>query len=310
MIGRRGLVGAALAALASRGKKKPVANSWSNTGTTLIVIQETVTGFSGIFGYSPTIGHGNLVFSVAANAGTDPYGNDYVAGVTSYDEGAALLFTQMAAGILRIGRIDPGGGPDLPLAALLQAGLTGITNSLTVTSPTGTVTFTDPAYLTLVAGAPGATTGQPGVPRAELFDADAASPVDLWASGTAIKLLGPDVPYTWQDPTSLLGAGWAIGPNSGSAQPLQYRKDALDNLVLVGSVHSTSNAPATTLFTLPSGYRPAQNQRVVCVSNLAGTPTVRFLQVNANGGVLVMNNVAATGTDVYIEATLPFGNIA
>lgn len=301
-------MGAALAALTG-GRKKHVANSWSNTGTTLIVVQEQITGFSGIFGYSPTVGAGNLVFSVSASAGTDPYGNDYAAGVVSYDE-TNHLFTQLAAGLLRIGRIDPGGGPNLTQAALIQDEITGITNSVTLRSPVDVVGHTDALQFTAVAGDPAATTGQPGAPIALVTDTAGTAPGDIGLTGTVIKYQQLGTPYTWQDPTLLLGTGWAIGPNSGSAQPLQYRKDALDNLVLVGAVHSTSNAPATTLFTLPSAYRPAQNQRVVCVSNAAGTPTVRFLQVNSNGGVLVMNNVAATGTDVYIEATLPLGNIA
>ena len=49
--------------------------------TSLIILQEAAAGFSGIFGYSPTVGAGNLIFSIAAVAGTDPYGNPYPAGL-------------------------------------------------------------------------------------------------------------------------------------------------------------------------------------------------------------------------------------
>lgn len=59
-----------------------MAGSWSNTAVSLIVLIEQVTGYSGIFGYSPTIGAGNLVFSLAAAAGTDPYGNAYPKGLS------------------------------------------------------------------------------------------------------------------------------------------------------------------------------------------------------------------------------------
>ena len=59
-----------------------MADEWSNPAVTLVILQEQATGFSGIFGYSPTPGLGNLIFSVAAAAGTDPYGNTYPQGIS------------------------------------------------------------------------------------------------------------------------------------------------------------------------------------------------------------------------------------
>jgi hypothetical protein len=57
--------------------------SWNNQAVQLLVLQEATGGWSGVFGYSPTPGKGNLVFSVAAAAGSDPYGNAYPAGVST-----------------------------------------------------------------------------------------------------------------------------------------------------------------------------------------------------------------------------------
>ena len=56
---------------------------WTNQAVSLIILTEATTGFSGMFGYSPTVGAGNLIFSIAASAGTDPYGNSYPQGVSS-----------------------------------------------------------------------------------------------------------------------------------------------------------------------------------------------------------------------------------
>ena len=56
---------------------------WSNQMVNLIILTEDTSGFSGIFGYNPEPGTGNLVFSVAAKAGTDPYNNAYPAGVSA-----------------------------------------------------------------------------------------------------------------------------------------------------------------------------------------------------------------------------------
>lgn len=50
--------------------------------TNLVVVSTPGTG---IFVYSGTPATGNLVASITAQAGTDPYGNPYKAGITSYD---------------------------------------------------------------------------------------------------------------------------------------------------------------------------------------------------------------------------------
>ena len=60
---------------------------WTNQAVSLIILTEQATGFSGLFGYSPVVGAGNLIFSVSAAAGIDPYGNSYPQGVSS-DVGA------------------------------------------------------------------------------------------------------------------------------------------------------------------------------------------------------------------------------
>ncbi len=57
--------------------------SWSDQAISLLVLDEETGGWSGIFGYSPAPGAGNLVFSLAAAAGTDPYGNTYPAGLST-----------------------------------------------------------------------------------------------------------------------------------------------------------------------------------------------------------------------------------
>jgi hypothetical protein len=56
--------------------------TWDNQVINLIILTEQTTGFSGLFGYSPTVGNGNLIFSIAAAAGTDPYGNAYPQGLS------------------------------------------------------------------------------------------------------------------------------------------------------------------------------------------------------------------------------------
>jgi hypothetical protein len=68
-----------------------VTQPWSNQAVSLIVIQAG-GGFTGLFEYSPTPGFGNLVYSVAPQTGTDPYGNAYRAGGTSYTQSGGTFF--------------------------------------------------------------------------------------------------------------------------------------------------------------------------------------------------------------------------
>src|ERR1700728_4896785 len=63
--------------------------AWTNQAQNLIILTETVGEFSGIFGYSPTPGFGNLVYSNSVTSGTEPYGNPYAAGEWVYSNSAA-----------------------------------------------------------------------------------------------------------------------------------------------------------------------------------------------------------------------------
>lgn len=84
---------------------------WNNQAVTLIVLTEEISGYSGIFGYSPAPAVGNLIFSVAAAAGTDPYGNAYLAGITSYNDlgGLAQQVVNLLDGAVGLNVRDSGG---------------------------------------------------------------------------------------------------------------------------------------------------------------------------------------------------------
>jgi len=76
---------------------------------------------SGIFVYSGTPAHGNLVYSIAAASGTDPYGNAYVPGATTYlGNPPSQLYTNMFAGGLLFN-----GGSSIAGINLNQSGVNG-----------------------------------------------------------------------------------------------------------------------------------------------------------------------------------------
>jgi lysophospholipase L1-like esterase len=112
----------------------------------------------------------------------------------------------------------------------------------------------------------------------------------------------------WQNPTSLLNTGWAIGPASGIAQPLRFRITT-QKLELVGAVHTTSSSPNANLMTLPGptpvSYWPATPQRVGCVANTSGTPSARWVEISTAGVVTIQNALAASSVDVYLDVSVP-----
>lgn len=116
---------------------------WSNQAVTLIVLFEEMTGFSGLFAYSPAPGTGTLVASIAAAPGRDPYGNPYQEGITAYNSPA--IFAQLLGGelVLRdnVGHVwevfadtarstldiqGPGDTLFVSTAGLLVSGVTGV----------------------------------------------------------------------------------------------------------------------------------------------------------------------------------------
>lgn len=252
---------------------------------------------SGLFIYNGVPAAGNLSASIAPNGGTDSFGNTYLAGVMAYQGDG---FVGLAAGNLLSGLI----------ADESHAGLVASSgaDALFATSPT-TASNTEAATWKLVDGLTTVTpTTDAGYPH---FDVGASSAgVTQWLHGALVYATangGVSTAETWHAPS--LGTGWATGPSGGTVQQVQYRRDGQDNLVIVGTVHSTSTTPAATIFTLPAGYRPKTTQRCVGVSNSGGTPTVRYMEINSSGAVSCNPNLTTTSTDVYFAVCVPLGNI-
>ena len=56
-------------------------SGWDNQVVSLLLLSLSAAGFTGVFGYSPAPGGGNLVFSLTApGITTDPFGNTVQSG--------------------------------------------------------------------------------------------------------------------------------------------------------------------------------------------------------------------------------------
>ena len=278
---------------------------WTNvassvlTANTVIVVAGTPN--AGIFVYSPVPAAGNLITSITATAGTDPYGNIYLAGTTSY---SSTRYTRLFSGGLFLGPVS-GGVPDtVNFGGLLEDDpshmeLIGIS--------TGTGTTINPPIIRFIAGDDAKPTGTGSTPRLLLSDGFGTSAADFKITGSMIHADLGETSETWHTPT--LGANWAAGPAGGTVQAVQYRRDVQDNVVIVGAVHSTSAAPAATIFTLAAGWRPAITQRVAGIVNNAGAMSAVTMEINSSGAVSITPNLAVSGADTYLTATVPLGTL-
>lgn len=268
---------------------------------------------NGIFVYAGAPRSGNLIASIAPAAGNDAFGNAYFPGVVSYDIGSTFTFTQLLGGALNFGFIA-----DAPDAGNMTPGLTGITNSVTLQSPMSNIGSVDPAWLTLVSGIIGATTGQVGAPYLQLLDLHSSSAVDMTISGTLIKSGTGGVRETWQTPA--YNANWSGSTTfNGSTNwnTFQFRRDAQDNLMIGGAFKAGTTAPGVAVFQLPVGFRPKSQFGLFCERVIPGSPGTLsngVLGVSTAGNVNIMTatglSVTASNEFVVPMQIVPLGNIS
>jgi len=229
-------------------------------------------GYSGVFVYSPTPGTGNLIASVAAAAGTDPYGNVYQAGVFSYT----------------------GGGE----AGLASGAL--VLEALSAVSP-GTLTATAPGVLGLQTGFQ-----QGGDTAGEIFLYSlGASP-----SGAPLAQLGQATTLVASAPGTATAETWhtlggGLGITNLTSDHGRYRftpEGEVEIDVLLRATGSVTGASGTFANSLASGYLPAFTRswpvmgplgpgpgRVTCSTAGAVSVTVPNLSSgNILGGTIIM----------------------
>lgn len=254
-------------------------SSWSNDTPRRVIIVEG-TAYSGLFFYSSIPGRGNLVGSWTAQSGTDPYGNNYVAGIaTYYADGRVALNLGYPAG----------GGQALELLAdsanPIPAQITLATNWQNSRQP----------FMQAL---------NDGGTIADRLVANIAAAG--WISDPIVAFSpGSGGAESWHAPT--LGSGWATGPASGTVKPIRYRLTNEGYVFLNGSFHTTSTTPSAVIFTLPSGYFDnTADQRFPVVVDASGTLSVNSLRIFfQTGSVELMTSLTTASTDVYVSAMFP-----
>lgn len=238
------------------------------------------------------------------NAGWDPDGNP---------DGEWFEFN---TGNLLFGTGDPLNFADTDQTKSGQLAVLGIGWAGALTSPgdKGGV-YTDQASMEFMAGKPGGQSGTLDAPAFQVTNGDIAV-VDnvVKLTNTFDNTSWRRVPEVWHTPS--YNANWGASTtfngttNWGS---LQYRKDAMDNLVIVGAFKAGSTAPGTAVFQLPTGYRPKSQWPVWVQRNAGGTLSGGYAGVSSSGNVNLLAGAGvgvAAGSEYLINAVIPLGNIA
>lgn len=260
---------------------------------------------SGLFIYSGTPANGNLIASIAPTSGTDSFGNTYLDGIVTY---SGASFAALSVGNVYFGLIADG---------YTTAGLVGLSGAdgVFASSPTS-VSNTDAATWELVDGLVSVTpTSAAGYPHLDV--GASSSGVTGWINGAWVKSSvngGTSTAETWQTPS--YNANWSgtttFGGLSGGLRTLKYRKDAEDNVWLCGTFVAAAGA-GSSVFQLPTGYRPAVNTPFpVAFISSGGTAGNAWMYASAAGNLNInaqLGSAVTAGTAYTINAKFPIGNI-
>ena len=174
----------------------------------------------------------------------------------------------------------------------------------------GDSSYNRQANVVLRSGQAGAVTGTATAPRVLLLpDNGTDTVVDQLVSGSVIRCNATGGLETWGAP--VMGTGWATGPVSGAYPPLEFRRDASDNLIVYGTFHATTTAPAAIIATgFPSivGAYVGAAGGAVCIGK-ASTGFACYVNMQGQFRGTVFPTIAVNDT-FMINAAIPLGNLA
>ena len=136
------------------------------------------------------------------------------------------------------------------------------------------------------------------VPNADKLDKLDSTAFLRSGAGAGGALAGsyPNPSLAPPEPFHLVGApgepafqnGWSNYPSVNGFAPAAFYKDPLRRVYLTGVI--TGGTALMDAFTLPSGYKPAENHAYAVTAG-TGTPKTASVNVRSDGGVFIFNNI-------------------
>lgn len=253
---------------------------------------------NGAFFYDGTPALGNLIASIAPQAGADEFGNLYMQGIAAYSPSGfatPVNHAQLQDGTLSI-------GPGVDFINSFAAAVNGANDfSVFLNSPVSTTgPQTSPLSLLLQGGTPASGVGAAATMRALLTDFNGAGPADFGLSGAVIKTTNAGVYETWHNPAYVAGWTGATTFQTLGGDTLQYRLMENDTLWLLGLAQTAAGGSGTTIMNLPAGWRPKAGftPHGPVSHSSAGVVTPAEIAVTSAGAVIINSTTRAAG-DAY-----------
>lgn len=271
----------------------------------------TIGGTSLYYNGPPALG--NLIASISADPGLDPFGNSYEAGIIAYGNASSALIMStdgsrliaMNEGKLQIDQGTTAPSTDAGTLYLNQPGGMVLTSGLDTAGGTD-----DAAQVGLSAGQKNQPSQALG-PSLTIVDHDLTSAVDLYLSGVIVPTAASGIPYTWQTPAPYK-ANWSGAPSIAGlgGDALQYRVMPDDTLWINGLAKTAAGA-GTTVFTLPPDYRPAAGTTPhgQCARYSAGVYSMIEVAIVGTTGDIFVGAVPAAGDEFSFNVRIPFHRI-
>jgi hypothetical protein len=273
----------------------------------------------GMFVYSGTPGPGNPPVYSVSSATTDPYGNTIEAGIWAGQFGGTQAGLQVNGSLGQLA---------FPVASSSAATVAGISGKPQGTSGSVLQVFsakdTAPNNDQVIAQfGDHAAQGTSAVFFLSYVDSNGTGWIDITMGnggmalnsvnpltgilpGTGTSSTNPAQPETWHQAT--LAGTWTGSANGVNGLFYRIVPDGSGGTVeVIGDLINTTATGNSTIFTLPSGYRPAQNQNHPAgwndpaVNNSASAP---WLSVSG-AGVLQLAGIEVANKEIFVHAFLP-----
>lgn len=237
----------------------------------------------GIFFYSDTPALGNLLVSITRAAGNDPYGNNYIPGITVYGPSGAFVILE-----------DNGAE-----AAIVLVGA-GLVHSTTPTQIFGNAVFPGAANelseLILTSGKENNLDDAALQLFSERADGSAAAAAKIEFGGTiAITLTKTEIDVS----VDIVRDGWTIavldaGWTQNATNPVRYRRLPDGNVQWTGiATHAGFTTTQTLISALNPAYTPVQSQELPAG---IGTNNATGIAVSSSGVVQCRVNMTGNTT--------------
>ncbi|WP_399559099.1 hypothetical protein OG762_52395 (plasmid) [Streptomyces sp. NBC_01136] len=291
--------------------------------------QNYVISPAGLFFYSGTPAAGNMTGSWAPAAGADDFGNAYPAGLKIYSALGSILLSavdgvleSLGSGGTLLGIQDGAINWNWPGSAGTASIDIDTANRGSMSWNSGQGAIADRiAQLSVITSQGTPVAGNQDTAPRSTTTGGVGIPAYHYVSGAVVKSNGAGTTSeVWQvagGNGAAFNASWSgastFGTVSGGLGALRYRKDAEDNLHLIGTFVAAAGAGSAVL-NLPVAYRPAANGAFpVAFISSGGVAGNAWMYVSSAGNLNLnsqLGSAVTTGTAYTVNAKIPLGNLA